>query len=197
MTNASSYHVEYDGYYRMYWHDSEENALKRWFENFKVDKNASFANDYEMLVVYERPASARRIKLKQICWIEDEGRGTSREVQMDHTAPPAPMLTFAAKRIWQPPPPKSPEELRREAEYERMYRLGYEPRMRRIPVRSMQMPNFFSANPYDIAPDLTLSYREEIEWVPRRRMTDLLDAMAYARTAVMPTPRAPTHRRNV
>lgn len=47
------YHVEYDGYYTMKWHDDEKNALKRWFDNYKVERFASFASEYEWLVVKE------------------------------------------------------------------------------------------------------------------------------------------------
>lgn len=191
----TSYHQEYDGYYSMRWHDDEQNALKRWFDNFKLDKNATFATEYECLLVVEVPASSRNIKKRQVCRIEDEGRATSREVQMDHTAPPAPMLTFAAKRIWQPPPPKSVADLRREAEYERMYRLGYEPRRRMVPIRSLGLSVY--DNPYQgLQP--TFRYREEIEWVPRRRAAyDMLDALSLLRMSPPSPPRAPTHRRNV
>lgn len=130
------YQVNYEGYYSMSSHDREENALKRWFDNFKVDRNAWFATEFETLVVVEVNATAKHISKRQVCQIENPGyikhkvqhMAGTREVVMDHTAPPAPMLTFAAKRIWQPPPPKSAEDLRKDAEYERMYRNGFEPR---------------------------------------------------------------------
>lgn len=53
------YHVEYDGYYTMKWHDDEQNALKRWFENYKVERYASFASDYEWLIVKEVASDAK------------------------------------------------------------------------------------------------------------------------------------------
>lgn len=185
------YHPEYAGYYTMSWHDKEENALKRWFENYKIDRYASFACDTECLIVQEREASARRIKKRQVCLIEDEGRKTSRFVIMDHTAPSAPMLTFAAKRKWQPPPPKSVADLKREAEYRFMMERGYEPRIRRVPVYQQ----FSAMSSTNILPDLTMEYREEIEWVRHDRYRDMLDAQLFVLSQSTPPP--PTHRRNV
>src|SRR4051812_33484296 len=111
------YYVDYDGYYAMSWHDREENALKRWFDNFKIERYASFASETEWLVVKEVDADCRTNRKRFVCEIGNDGRGTKREVIMDHTTPPAPMLTFAAKRRWEPPPPKSAAEMRREAEW--------------------------------------------------------------------------------
>lgn len=155
------YHVEYDGYYRMSWHDSEENALKRWFENFKVEQYASFAADTEWLVVKELPSGTRR-KKRYICEIGDDGRGTKRDVIMDHSAPPAPLLTFAAKRRYEPPPPKTAAELRQEAEWNRMHLLGYEP-IRRALYKPISVS--FSLD-MDMNEPIEIEY--DVEWVRRR-----------------------------
>lgn len=165
-----TYHVEYDGYYTMKRHDDEQNALKRWFDNYKVERQADFASEYECLIVKEVDSDCRCNRKRFVCLIEDERRKTSREVLMDHTAPPAPMLTFAAKRRWEPPPPKSPAELRREAEYERMTRAGYEPRYRRVPIYRTISFAPISAN--ICTHDLTSAYEEKIEWIPRQQKHD-------------------------
>lgn len=198
---SSPYYPAYDGYYTMSNFDGEQNALKRWFDNYKIDKNAWFATEYETLVVEEVHASARHIKKCQVCLIENIGymkhgkANAQRKIVMDHTAPPAPILTFAAKRIWQPPPPKTPAELRKEQEFAMMYARGMEPRIRRVPVRQTVS---FRAWDFDAMPMLedTIEYREEIEWV--KRSYDHIDAMAMMIRAIKsPTPPAPKHRRNV
>lgn len=205
------YHPEYDGYYIMKWHDDETNALKRWFDNYKIDKNACFATEYECLIVKEIDSDCKRNRKRLICQIEDEGRKTSREVIMDHTTPPAPMLTFAAKRRWEPPPPKSPASLRKEAEFERMYRAGYEPRYYRVPIYRTAFASFAPMSAEVCATDSTFSYEEKIEWVPRKRLyDDRLLAMQYMiqqapmklaasdiRELTQMAPPTPAHRRNV
>lgn len=179
-----TYHVEYEGYYAMSWHDREENALKRWFENFKIERHACFAADTEWLVVKELPSATRR-KKRIVCEIGDDGRGTKREVVMDHTAPPAPILTFAAKRQYVAPPPKSPAELRKEAEWHRMMSMGYEPVRRRVPRFKMAAwdVNIVVA-PFDFEEEY------EIEWVPRRHQY----YMPRENYVASPPPK---HRRNV
>lgn len=177
------YHVEYEGYYAMSWHDREENALKRWFDNFKVERYASFACETEWLVVKEVPSATRR-KKRVVCEIGDDGRGTKREVIMDHSAPPAPMLTFAAKRQYVPPPPKTAAELRKEAEWHRMMSMGYEP-IRRPRYRPAVIA-------WDMAdcPSGMVEVEYDIEWVPRRRQY-------YEVPRDYKPPPPPTHRRNV
>jgi hypothetical protein len=182
----SVYHVEYDGYYAMSWHDREENALKRWFENYKVGRYESFACETEWLVVKEVESSTRR-KKRLVCEIGDDGRGTKREVIMDHTAPAAPILTFAAKRRYVPPPPKTAEEMRREAEWERMLSMGYEP-IRRPRYRPVLMGIDWASGPSVSA---TIEMEYDVEWVPRRR--------SYYNPPPIscPPPDPPKHRRNV
>lgn len=182
------YHVEYDGYYRMKWHDDEENALKRWFENYKVERYASFASDCEWLVVKEVDCDAKSRRKRLVCEIGDDGRGTKREVIMDHTTPPAPMITFAAKRRWEPPPPKSPAEQRREEEWHRMSMMGYEPvyRPKRKPLRAIDFSRPFSM--MDMMEDMTVEY--EVEWVRRRPM------FYDVPRAPLKAPPPPKHRRN-
>jgi hypothetical protein len=180
-----TYYAQYDGYYTMSWHDKEENALKRWFDNFKIERYASFAAETEWLIVKEQPSETRR-KKRYICEIGDDGRGTKREVIMDHTAPPAPVLTFAARRQYIPPPPKSAAELRKEAEWNRMHMLGYEPIRR---PRMRMMPAFLSLD--DAIPMMEAEIEYDIEWV-RRRPREYYESPA---TAYRPPPMR--HRRNV
>ncbi len=157
-----TYYVQYDGYYTMSWHDKEENALKRWFDNFKIERYASFAAETEWLVVKEQPSETRR-KKRFVCEIGDDGRGTKREVVMDHTAPPAPVLTFAAKRQYVAPPPKTAAQLRKEAEWNRMHMLGYEP------IRRPRMPRMSALMNFDDAIPMMMEEIEyDIEWVRRR-----------------------------
>lgn len=178
------YQVDYAGYYAMSWHDREENALKRWFENYKIERYASFACDTEWLVVKELPSERRR-KKRFVCEIGDDGRGTKREVVMDHTAPPAPLLTFAAKRRFEPPPPKTTAQLRKEAEWDRMMQMGYEP------IRRARMPPLSLARFDPSAPIMAADVEYEIEWVRRRpRYYDPPPMSSY----VAPPP--PRHRRN-
>lgn len=182
-----TYHVEYDGYYTMKWHDDEKNALKRWFDNYRVDKYASFASEYELLVVKEVDADTKRRK-RLVCEISDEGRGTKREVIMDHTTPPAPMLTFAAKRRWETPPPKTAAELRQEAEWDMMMRRGYEP-VRRAKYRPPVFVGIDWASGPDISATVEIEY--DIEWVKRRDYYDRPSPVYRA----PPPPKQ--HRRNV
>lgn len=206
------YSTNYEGYYIMSHHDREENALKRWFDNFKVDRNAWFATEFETLIVVDVPATAKHITKRQICQIENPGYikhnvkhyACTREVCMDHTAPPAPMLTFAAKRIWQPPPPKSAEDRRKEAEYERMYRNGFEPRYIRRAVYSPLTTFSFNETP-DFS-ESSINYVEEVQWV--KRNNDQSDAMRMVMEMITTPPAfdksilqqlksmAPKHRRN-
>lgn len=162
MNATKPYRVEYEGYYAMSWHDKEENALKRWFDNYKIERYASFATNTEWLIVKELPSERRR-KKRYVCEIGDDGRGTKREVIMDHTAPPAPVPTFAAKRQYVPPPPKTAAELRQEAEWNRMMAMGYEP-VRRPKMR--YMTPIFNLDDMAALEEMTVEY--EIEWVRRR-----------------------------
>jgi len=98
----------------------------------------------------------------------------------------------------------SAEELRREAEYERMYRLGYEPKRICRPVyRPLTMPFSFDGSLASL--ESSMEYIEEIEWVPRRR-NDMADAMAMMRRVPLTIDKStlrqlesmtPKHRRNV
>lgn len=181
------YHVEYDGYYEMRWHDDEQNALKRWFDNYKLERCASFASKYEWLIVKEVSSDNKHRKVRFICEIGDDGRGTKREVIMDHTAPPAPMLTFAAKQRYEPPPPKTEQQIRKEIKWNAMVALGYRP-VRRLPVQPTWNGHIPSAAVADM---LTVEY--EIEWVLKQQPVFI--GIDYGRE--QPKPKPPTHRRNV
>jgi len=182
-----TYHVEYDGYYTMYWHDTEQNALKRWFDNYKIERYVGFATDCEWLVVKEVTSDTKHRKTRFICEIGDDGRGTKREVIMDHTAPPAPMLTFAAKKRYEPPPPKTAQQLHKEAEWNRMISLGYEP-IRRPKYKPI------STAVYMMGMEPIADVVEyEIEWVLR-------PPLWYNQKpdfSKKPEPKPPTHKRNV
>jgi hypothetical protein len=118
------YHIEYDGYYTMLNHDKQENKLRRWFDNYKIDKNAYFASDYEWCVVKEVSSTSKRGGKRYVCEIgQDKNKNTwaDRTYTMDHTAPEPPLMFFAAKIKYIAPPPLDAEELRREMEYRRMY----------------------------------------------------------------------------
>jgi hypothetical protein len=186
----TSYQVDYDGYYAMSHHDREENALKRWFDNYKIERYASFAGDTEWLIVKEVPATCRMRKLRFVCEIGDDGRGTKREVIMDHTAPPAPLLTFAAKRRYEPPPPKSPDELRRDAEWARMAMMGFRPVARRVPRPGTSLGPMSKGMNFATMPDFNDEYEITIEWV---RDSPWRFDIPVARQTPPPTPR---HRRN-
>lgn len=131
------YTQDYPGIYSMQAHDAQD-QLKRWFDNYKVDRYASFASQYEWLVV---KTEGKRV----FCEIGDDGRGTVRTVEIDLNAPPAPILTYAAKERYVPPPPKTAAEIRRDEEWSQLYRMGYVPfrsvpKPRREPVRMIQRP---------------------------------------------------------
>lgn len=182
-----TYQAEYAGYYTMRWHDDEQNALKRWFDNYKVERYASFASEYEWLIVKEVPSACKARSKRLVCEIGDDGRGTKREVVMDHTTPPAPVLTFAAKRRWQPPPPKTAAELRREAEWDYMMMRGFEPRYR------PRMPKMVMGWDLSDGPSVcNVEVEYDVEWIKRRDYFDRpLSQMAYK------PPPPPKHRRNV
>lgn len=179
------YHPEYDGYYAMKWHDDEKNALKRWFDNYKIERYASFACDTEWLVVKEVSCDSKSRKTRLVCEIGDDGRGTKREVVMDHSTPPAPMLTFAAKRLYVPPPPKSPAEQRQEMEWQVMMARGYEP-IRRPRYR---LPTF-PIGPADMTAVMAQDLEFDVEWVRRPQRYFDEPVRAYA------PPPPPKHRRN-
>jgi hypothetical protein len=187
------YHSEFDGTYTMKDYDNETNALKRWFDNFKIDRYATFANDYECLIVEEVPASAKHIKKKQICRIE-HGDGTTREVKMDHTAPPAPIVFFAVKQRYVPPPPKSAVDLRKEEEYRRMREMGFSPRYRNVPIRKVSPSILMFDSAMDpLKMETTVEFVEEIEWVRDDRPRYYNVAPSSAPAAPPPAPR---YRRN-
>lgn len=182
-----AYHPEYDGYYRMRCHDDEVNALKRWFDNYKVNKDHWFASDCEWLVVKEVPAFTKRYKKRYICEIGDDGLGIKRVVVMDHTTPPAPLLTFAAKRKWEPPPEKSSAELRQVEEWYRMQRHGYI--QERVPI-------WPKIRFYDDGPSAKTI--REVEYTTRwvkRPQTYFKDEIEAPRKIL--TPPTLKHRRNV
>ena len=184
-----TYHIEYAGYYVMQRHDMETNKLVRWFNNYKLGRWDLFANDTEFLVVKEVPSNIKRGGIRYVCEITDEGRGTKREVIMDHTAPTPPWVFFAAKHRYEPPPPKTAKQLREEAEYERMYRLGYEPR-RRVKRRSLQS---FKVSAWNYSPvSIQDKIEYEIEWV----LPDYNDRHMVMYTETPWTLPEPTHRRN-
>lgn len=178
-----TYHVEYDGYYNMRWHDDEPNALKRWFDNYKIERYASFATKYEWLVVKEVLSDCKHRKTRLICEIGDDGRGIRREVVMDHTAPPAPVLTFAAKQRYEPPPPKTEQQLRNEAEWNRMITLGYRPILRPI-YKSMPAFLGMDMSVHDVMTEMDY----KVEWVRHQQQKP---------DFAPPKTKAPTHRRNV
>lgn len=189
------YHSEFDGTYTMKDHDKEASALKRWFDNFKIDRYVLFATKYECLIVEEVPASAKHIKKKQICRIENAGANTTREVRMDHTAPPAPMVFFAAKQRYEPPPPKTPAELRKDEEWYRMRSRGYIPRYRSVPIRKV-LPSILmfdsAVDPLKI--ETTVEFVEEIEWVRDDRPHYDYNYVPPSTPAAPPP--APRYRRN-
>jgi hypothetical protein len=117
---ANLYYMDYAGYAPMQCHDNEENELKRWFDNYKISKDAYFATAYEWLVVEDVTATAKNIKTLNICSIGNDRTNERREVIMDHTTPPPPVVFFAAKIKYEPPPPKTAAELAREEQYRRM-----------------------------------------------------------------------------
>lgn len=187
------YHSEFDGTYTMKDYDNEANALKRWFDNFKIERYVNFASEYECLIVEEVPASAKHIKKRQICRIENAGEGTVREVKMDHTAPPAPIVFFAAKQRYVPPPPKTPKQLQEEEHARIMYARGFVPHITRVPIRRMSLPSLLDFNPDDpILPTMTMHFEEQIEWVKK----EPFDYNFKYETSPPPAPAAPRYRRN-
>lgn len=194
MKPVDPYHAEYDGFYTMKFHDAETNALKRWFENFKVDRMAYFANDFEWLVVHEKPSTSKsRTRFrKYVCEIgRDDMPNNHRFVAMDHTAPKPPNVFMAAKRKYEPPPPKTPSELKREAEWDYMMRRGYEPV--RYPIYPEMMPRFLD---YDEPPKpIRLEVDYGIQWV--KKPTPIYAFVDSPSDYKPPTPPAPKHRRNV
>lgn len=187
------YHVEYDGYYTMRFHDDEPNALKRWFDNYKIEHDASFATKYEWLVVKEVASDNKKYKTRFICEIGDDGRGTRREVIMDHTTPPAPMLTFAAKLRYEPPPAKTAQQIWQEIKWNmreeiewNMLASGY------VPIRRAVIPPMPVPTEFDHAVKDSLEYKHKIEWVLKTQNYFLEPDFNKERK-----PKAPTHRRNV
>lgn len=133
MDNANLYYSDYPGYSDMLWFDCQDNKLYRWFMNFKQKRDDSFCSDYECLIIEQVPRKIGRFTKKiYVGRLECNMTGLTRDVVFDVTAPEPPVLTFAARRQYEPPPPKTAAELRKEAEYERMRRKGYELRHRPV-----------------------------------------------------------------
>lgn len=174
------YHSEYDGFYSMKWHDAETNALKRWFENYKVDKYASCAGETECMVVTEVPSTGKRGKRYHVDII-DEGRGTQRDYVMDHTAPEPPTVFFAAKRKYEPPPPKTARQLQQERDDEMRYRQG---------LRPMRYPVFGSIT--SAGPDADMAIRN-LDYITKW----VAQPPAWSPVAPVVKPPPPKHRRNV
>lgn len=187
MTEAkviNPYHPEYDGFYWMKFHDDEANALKRWFENYKVEQYAYFASEYEWLVVKEVEATAKHIKKRFVCEIGRDGNERIRTVIMDHTAPPAPMVFFGAKRKYEPSPPRSVAEMRQEMEWSRLRELEWQYRIRQSRMSVM-----------DFDPSVPVT---EIINIPTRRIEVGIDWGRKDRAVMKPVaPPPPRHRRNI
>lgn len=187
-SEANIYYTDYEGYADIIWHDRDDNALKRWFDNYKLDPRAMFASHYEWLVVEDVTATAKNIKKRYVCSIGDDRTDRRREIAMDHTAPPPPMVFFAAKIKYEPPPPKSERELALEREYRRM-----QERSMRSSVYDFN-PNF---NSYFERLDAEINHRLSSWVLPLVPKSMVLDFSSKPdTTAVFTPPPAPKHRRN-
>lgn len=85
-----AYYREYPGIYVMEIHD-EHPELRRWFENWKANREARFNSDHEYLLVEEKKFTTvrGRERVRYVGSVGEEGELT-RRVEFDHTAPPPP-----------------------------------------------------------------------------------------------------------
>lgn len=153
MQPDQTYVTDYPGYWNMKFHDSEQNELKRWFDNYKIDRYAAFQTDYEWLVVKEIETAVRGKKIRYVVEIGADHHDKRREVVMDHQAPKPPVMTFAAKRKYVPSPPKSAYDIMMEEVRWRKEMLYFEQMRRYAPV--------FSA-PQDSPPPSPPRYRRNV-----------------------------------
>jgi hypothetical protein len=89
----------------MKWHDDED-ALKRWFNNYKVGRYESFVTEYEWLVITEKPYEVRgRRYVRYEGEIGRDYNTIRRKVAFEAAAPPPPTFMIPAKKKYTPPPP--------------------------------------------------------------------------------------------
>lgn len=93
------YFTTYPGYLLMQCHDDETNDLKRWFDNYKVDKYATFTCEHEWLVIDEQEFFDVRGKRRRrfVGVIGADHTETCRKVDFDTSAPPPPTFWRPSK----------------------------------------------------------------------------------------------------
>lgn len=133
---SDPYHSAYDvtSGFKLY-HDSESD-LQRWFNNYRVDKDASFASKHQFLTITERKSFSggrrQRLLIRYVGEIGNDNSDYRRKVDFDVGAPPPPILHLPIRAK------KEPNTLRSEDlldAYRRIGRLAppsssYEYRMR-------------------------------------------------------------------
>lgn len=95
---ASTYKLDYDGWLALNDHDGHSD-LRRWFENYKLERFAKFAADDEWLTIEEKKfRGARRSAVRYVGTICDvEEIGPRRTVVFETNAPPPPTFHRPAK----------------------------------------------------------------------------------------------------
>lgn len=103
-TTPEPYIFDYPGVWAMHYHDGAA-ELKRWFDNYKIDKGAWFANDYEYLTIEEcRYGAGRNAGIYYVGKIGEDNTAKHRVVRFEANAPPPP--TFMRKPLRDKPVPQ-------------------------------------------------------------------------------------------
>lgn len=101
---TAPYNAKYPGIWPMQWHDAEKSEIKRWFDNWKVERYASFAAEYEWLTIAEVPVQiGRRKGVRYVGEIGADHTTERRKVEFDPSAPPPPTLYQPASKKYEPP----------------------------------------------------------------------------------------------
>jgi hypothetical protein len=139
----SLYKLDYEAADEMRRFDGEQ-ALRRWFDNWKIDREAHFAADDEWLTIEERKfRGARRTGVRYIGTICDvEELGPRRAVVFETNAPPPPTFHRPAKIRPEPPRRRARDSntLTVDTIYEAMDRLGIGRAERRDLMREYRSP---------------------------------------------------------
>lgn len=99
------YNEKYEGYWSMRWHD-EDSDLQRWFDNYKVDRNA-YVSEREWLTIEEYSWACRGKKITRYDGtIGADHDNRKRLVRFETGAPPPPTFMQPVKIKYVPPTPQ-------------------------------------------------------------------------------------------
>lgn len=187
----SIYKLDYPGAVDMQCFDAQV-ELKRWFDNWKLDRNAAFAGEYEWLTVEEKKFTVgRRERSRFIGHIGDvDSSGIRRNVLFEVGAPAPP--TFYRPAKFRPKPKPKPTRYAADG-LMGLEELAYTMDKLALSAREQRDLVMRSRSPWDLQ-DILRRIRIEREWSRLDAMRWALPVMQNDRLIVdfdLPKPRVP------